>query len=154
MERMQDFLRYAQAFEETYADDDWSRLEEFFAEEAEYHVVGMPLFPIAARGREAVFAALKQAVDGFDRRFTVRRLGPVGEPEVSAERVFFHWGGVYEIAGAPTLKIEGSEEVIYGEDGRIVRMMDRYTEEMVTRIKGWLKEHGELLGPAPDAGDE
>ena len=34
------FMEYAAAFEQTYVDDDWSRLEPFFSEHAVYEVRG------------------------------------------------------------------------------------------------------------------
>ena len=36
------FLEYALAFELTYQDDDWTRLEPFFAEDATYEVRNSP----------------------------------------------------------------------------------------------------------------
>ena len=36
------FLEYAAAFEATYVDDDWSRLERFFAPDVVYAVTGGP----------------------------------------------------------------------------------------------------------------
>lgn len=37
---LQRFVEYAQAFEKTYVDDDWTRLEPYFAPDAVYRVVG------------------------------------------------------------------------------------------------------------------
>lgn len=148
METMERFKRYAAAFEETYEDDDWSRLDEFFAEEAEYHVLGMPFFPIAARGRAEVFASLKGAVNVFDRRFDRRKVELAGQPEVGADRFFFPWVGVYEVGEAPMLTIEGTEEILYDGEGRIVKLTDAYASDMADKIQGWLEAHGPALRPA------
>jgi hypothetical protein len=40
---VQVFMDYAAAFEETYVDDDWSRLTTFFHEDARYEVCGGPM---------------------------------------------------------------------------------------------------------------
>ncbi|SVE51237.1 uncharacterized protein METZ01_LOCUS504091, partial [marine metagenome] len=35
---LQVYAEYASAFEETFGDDDWSRLEKYFSEDARYEV--------------------------------------------------------------------------------------------------------------------
>ena len=60
------YQAYADAFEESFVDDDWSRLEQYFTEDAVYE--GDP----EARGREAVLAKLKGGVDDFDRKMDTR----------------------------------------------------------------------------------
>ena len=47
------YQAYADAFEQSYEDDDWSRIEQYFTEDAVYE--GEP----DARGRDAVLAKLK-----------------------------------------------------------------------------------------------
>jgi hypothetical protein len=39
---MKVFMDYAAAFEQTYIDDDWSRLTRYFSEDASYEVRGGP----------------------------------------------------------------------------------------------------------------
>ena len=55
---VQVFMDYAAAFEETYIDDDWSRLTPFFHEDARYEVRGGPM-ACEIEGREAIFKGLK-----------------------------------------------------------------------------------------------
>lgn len=62
------FMDYAAAFEQTYVDDDWSRLVPFFSEDARYEVRGGPL-ACEISGRETIFAGLKRSIDGFNRRW-------------------------------------------------------------------------------------
>ena len=57
------YQAYAEAFEETYEDDDWTRIEPFFTEDAVYEAAPEE----DARGRAAVLAKLKGGVDAFDR---------------------------------------------------------------------------------------
>ena len=47
------YQAYAEAFEESYIDDDWTRIEQYFTEDAVY--VGEP----EANGRAAVLAKLQ-----------------------------------------------------------------------------------------------
>ena len=66
------FLEYATAFEQTYADDDWSRLEPYFSEDAVYSSTGEA--PLGGRwqGRRQVLEHLRQSLDALDRRFDER----------------------------------------------------------------------------------
>jgi hypothetical protein len=138
MDILQRLQAYAADFEKTYADDDWTRLERHFTEDATYQVRGMPVFPIDARGRDQVFAALKTAVDGFDRRCDSRRLAITAPPSVGERTVTFEWGGTYTKAGLEDLLIAGTEEARFAEDGRIEALVDTYTPEMAATVSQWL----------------
>ena len=78
---------YAADFEPTYQDDDWKRLEGYFAENVVYEVKGDVPFACEVRGRDAIFRAIKKCLDGFDRRFDTRELAAEGAPEVEGNRV-------------------------------------------------------------------
>ena len=56
---IQIFGAYAAAFEETYKDDEWKRLEPFFAEDAVYSVVNLGPATCSIRGRDAILAGLR-----------------------------------------------------------------------------------------------
>ena len=139
MDILQRFQTYAAAFEETYVDDDWSRLERFFTEDASYEVQGMPAFPIHAQGRDAVFAALKGAVDGFDRKCASRTLEVLAPPSVDGRKLTVYWAAVYTLDGAEDLRIVGYEDAYFDEDGRITRLVDRYLPEDNEGLKAWLQ---------------
>jgi hypothetical protein len=70
---MKVFMDYAAAFEQTYIDDDWSRLAPFFSEDATYEVRGGPL-ACEISGRESIFSGLKKSIDGMDRRCDERQI--------------------------------------------------------------------------------
>jgi len=55
------FMDYAAAFEQTYVDDDWTRLTPFFSEDATYEVRGGPL-ACRLSGRDAILAGLKKSI--------------------------------------------------------------------------------------------
>jgi hypothetical protein len=80
------FLGYAQDFEKTYADDDWSRLERYFAPDAVYEVRNVP-FGCRLVGPQAIFRGIKKSLDGFDRRMDERTVAVVDGPYVEGERV-------------------------------------------------------------------
>ena len=70
MSNLERFQAYANAFEETYADDNWQRLDEFFTADAVYASGD----GTEAVGRDQVVARLRDGVNGLDRRFTSRGL--------------------------------------------------------------------------------
>ena len=61
------YQAYADAFEESFVDDDWSRIEPFFTEDAVYE--GDP----DATGREAVLAKLKGVLTRYPEPVSRRR---------------------------------------------------------------------------------
>ena len=82
------YLRYADAFEESFADDDWSRLEAYFTPDAVYD--GEP----AARGRDALLTKLKSGVDNFDRRMD-SRAPDFATPTLKGDTVTMKWSVTY-----------------------------------------------------------
>src|SRR2546429_9325087 len=77
------FLAYAQDFERTYVDDEWSRLEQYFTPAATYEVVGPT--PCKLNGRAAIFRGIKKSLDGFDRKFAERRISVEGTPKAEGD---------------------------------------------------------------------
>lgn len=138
MNVLQRFQEYAADFERTYVDNDWSRLERHFSEDATYVAHGMPVFPIDAKGRANVIAALEKAVDGFDRKCDSRDLAITAPPVIDGRSVIFQWGGTYSKAGMEDLVIAGTEEARFDEDGRIAELIDTYSAEMAVTVSDWL----------------
>ena len=116
MDPLQRFAAYAVDFEKTFEDDDWTRLERYFAEDATYTVKGTP-FDCEVRGRDAIFRAIKKSIDGFDRRFDKREIVPSGPPVVDGSRVTFSGSGHYEKEGVEPLTIQLSETAELDETG-------------------------------------
>lgn len=73
MDPLRRFAAHAADFEKTFEDDDWTRLEGCFAEDAIYTVEGTP-FDCEVRGRETILRAIKKSLDGFDGRFDKREI--------------------------------------------------------------------------------
>lgn len=132
------YLAYADAFEESYLDDDWSRIEQYFTENAVYE--GEP----DAEGRDAVLAKLKEGVDGFDRKMD-SRTPDFQAPTVDGNVVTVQWAVVYTKTGAPDLELRGSETAIF-EGDRIARLRDDFDPDAQKNMGEWMAKHGSLLG--------
>jgi ketosteroid isomerase-like protein len=123
MSNLPTFMAYAAAFEQTYADDNWQRLEPFFAEDATYEVSGIPGGGVM-HGRDQIFRGIKKSLDGFDRRMTSRQIVPTAPPTETGNRVTLQGLVRYVRDGAPgemhaTIVVEFT-------DGKISRMHDTF----------------------------
>jgi hypothetical protein len=150
MNPVERFVAYAQAFEEAFANDDWSVVEPHFTEDAIYEILAEP--PLGGRheGRDAVLAFLKLSLDTFDRRFDSRALEVLEGPEQRGDGVWLRWRVTYAIAGAPDLSFGGEETLEFAGD-RIARLEDRYAEGAVAPVMQYMGEHGEKLHPVGGA---
>ena len=131
------YLAYADAFEESLADDDWSRLEIYFTPGAVYE--GDP----AARGRDAVLAKLKGGVDGFDRRMD-SRTPDFATPTVEGNTLTMKWTVAYTKKGLPNLVISGLEIAEFDGD-RIALLRDQMDPEALKAMGEWMAKHGKAL---------
>ena len=141
---VQVFMDYAAAFEETYIDDDWSRLSPFFLEDAHYEVRGGPM-ACELRGREAIFKGLKKSLDGLDRRFDERVIEITDGPHVTtlpaAEEVSIGWLVTYCRGESPRVSIPG-RSVFTVAEGLITAMRDEYDDAAFAPVGAWLQQYG------------
>ena len=133
-------------FEKTFEDDDWTRLEVYLAEDATYNVTGTP-FDRAVHGRDAIFRAIKQSIDGFDRRFDKREIVPDRPPVVDGDPVTFSGTGHYEKEGVDALTIQLRETVVLDETGRILSLEDVYPKRQ-DEMLGWLERYSAEFDPS------
>jgi hypothetical protein len=132
------YQAYAEAFEVSYEDDDWSRIEEFFTEDAVYEGG-----PEDANGRDDVLAKLKGGVDGLDRLMDSRN--PAFDPPTSeGNEVRMTWTVTYEKAGLPDLVISGVETATFDGD-RMSRLRDDMDPDALKGMGEWLAAHGAKL---------
>jgi hypothetical protein len=131
------YRAYADAFEESYVDDDWSRVAPFFAEQAVYE--GDP----DARGRDAVLAKLKNGVDNFDRRMD-SRTPDFQTPSVEGDTLTMKWKVTYTKTGLPDLVISGVETAVF-EGDRIALLRDSFDPEAQKALEQWMTKHGAAL---------
>ena len=136
------FLAYSDAFEKSLADDDWSRVEPYFTEDAVYE--GEP----RAAGRAAVIAKFRDSVEGFDRRMDSRR--PTFQPPtVDGDTLTMRWSVTYTKAGLPDVVISGVQTVVFAGD-RIARLSDRLDPGRQEALERWMAEHGKGLNALKD----
>ena len=144
------FMDYASAFEQTYVDDDWSRLTPYFSEDATYEVRGGPA-ACRISGRAAIFAGLKKSIDGLDRRCSERQIELTDGPEVvetdNGQEVTIGWIVTYQYRDAPELALPGRSAFRIAE-GRIVAMRDEYDQKGVESLGDWMRKFGEGLDGA------
>ena len=131
------YQAYADAFEQSFEDDDWSRIAPYFTEDAVYEG------DETARGNDAVLAKLKRGVDGFDRRMDKRTI-TLSTPRVEGDTVTVTWRVVYEKAGCPNLEITGTEYAEFSGD-RIARLRDEFDPAATKAMGEWMAAHGALL---------
>ena len=132
------YQAYAQAFEESYQDDDWSRIEEFFTEDAAYEGGAED-----ARGRDDVLAKLKGGVDALDRRMDSRKPA-LQTPTVEGDTLTMRWTVTYTLAGCPDLVISGLETALF-EGDRIKLLRDTLDPEAEKAMGEWMTAHGAAL---------
>jgi hypothetical protein len=135
------FFEYADAFEVSYVDDDWSRLAQYFTEDASYDSGdGKP-----AAGREAVLQKLADAVNGMDRLMGNREVSFQAHT-IEGNTVIIPWTGRYTTDGLPALEIEGVEFARF-EGERIAELRDELKPESIQAIGAWMGAHGDKLSP-------
>lgn len=137
------FIAYAQDFEKTYVDDDWSRLERYFAPDSVYEVRNVP-FGCRLVGPKAIFRGIKKSLDGFDRKMDERIVAITEPPSVDGDRVTIGWTVTYRKRGAPDFLLRGRSSARVAGD-RIVELADEYPDGMAAEAGAWFAKH------APDA---
>lgn len=141
------YVAYATAFEETYASDNWSKLESFFTEDAVYEFLAPAPFGGKYEGRTAVLTQFKNSVNALDRRFDSRKVEVLEGPTEQDGVVWIRWSAVYTHAGAPACRMEGEERAVFTGD-RMCRLTDSITDAEAGRIGAYFAQHGAKLKPA------
>jgi len=124
------FGNYAADFEQSLRDDDWTRLEQYFSDDASY----LPGDGTEAKGRAAVMQALQDSVNTLERKSDSREL--VGEPQISeaGNTITLNYALKYTKSGHPDLHLNGCETVDYA-NGLIERMEDVF--ENPQQVQNW-----------------
>ena len=133
------FLDYANAFELTLKDNDWSRMDEYFTEGATYDN-GMGQ---VAKGRAAVMAAMQGSVDGLDRQVDNRDL-QLAAPSAEGDTVLAGWMVHYSVAGLPDLKFSGQERARFEGDS-ICELRSEFDPGALEVVGDWMAKHGGSL---------
>jgi hypothetical protein len=124
MSNLSRFLAYAAAFEQTFADDDWSRLEPFFTEDAVYRVSGIPA-SCELRGRTNIFLGIRKSLDGFDRKMAHREIVPTAPPSEQGDTVTLQGFVRYRRADSTPIELHATIVARF-EGDRIADMHDTF----------------------------
>ena len=133
-------------FEKTLADDDWTRLRPFFADDAVYEVKG-PMIGCRLQGPDAIFAGMKKSLDGFDRKFEGRDPELTSAPEVQGDEFRIAWKVTYKKEGLPPFILVGQSIARY-RDGVIAYLSDVYDTSVEGEFAAWQSKSGVKLDPS------
>lgn len=140
------FMQYAAAFEETFKDDDWSRLRPYFTEDAVYEVEAEG-FPATLRGPAAIFRGMKKSLDGFDRRFDTRTIAIVDPPVFEGDTMRVGWEVTYGARGKAPYVLPGRTTARF-RDGKIASLTDHYDASVGPAAAQWMQENGMVVDPS------
>ena len=129
------YQAYVDAFEQSVADDDWSRISPFFTEDA----VLIYEDDTVARRRDEVVARLKNGVVHFDRLMDSRTPG-FEPPTVDGDTTTMKWEFSYTKSGQPDLVTLGEETAVF-QGEQIARLQDVSDKAM----QQWIADHGAAL---------
>ena len=131
------YQAYEDAFEESFVDDDWSRVEQCFTEDAVHEAD-----PVAT-GRAAVIAKLKAGVDRFDRKMD-KRTAVFQSPTVNGNTFENRWTVTYLKAGAPDLTISGRQRLVF--EGKLIsRFRGIWDPGAREAMNEWMAAYGSQL---------
>ena len=139
-------MAYAADFETTLVDDDWSRLRQYFADDAVYEVKAQS-FGCTLTGPDAIFKGIKKSLDGFDRKFDGRSVNVTSGPAMDGDTMRMSWEVTYRKAGKTPYLLRGATGVRYGE-GKIVWLGDTYGPEVDAEARAWMQQNGITLDPS------
>ena len=146
MGTLERFLAYAADFEKTLADDEWSRLRQYFDEKAVYRVES-ERFGCELIGPDAIFAGMKKSLDGFDRLFPAREIAMTKAPEVEGDELRVSWAVTYHKDDLPDFVLRG-ESMARLRDDRIELLVDSYDAPAEAEMADWMRETGVDLDPS------
>lgn len=138
------FEQYANDFDRTVEDDDWSRIRPYFTDDAVREEHMLPLMSFRHSGIGEIIDQWRQIVANFDRRFDRRVLVRVNPARQEADVVTLHWVGIYCVGDAPALLGEGVEVARFSGD-RIQHLESRATEDTVQRNIQWAAKYGDQV---------
>lgn len=147
MNPLEAFMTYASAFEKTYGDDDWTRLTEFFTEDAIYRIES-DRYGCELQGPQAILAGMKKSLDGLDRRFSGREIDITEGPAVSGNELRATWKVTYTRDGWSPFVLPGRTHAVLDEQGRIERLVDTFEDRMSAELDAWMRENDAAVDPS------
>ena len=140
------FLAYAEAFEKSYATDDWSHVDRQTHDDIVWCAAGAPPpFGGLWSGRKDTLAQIRVSVGEFDRRFDAREPKILTGPTPIPGGVHMTWEVTYRREGLPPLPLRGEEWDLF-QDGKLV--LHREVIHSAAETAAFLAQHGAKLRPA------
>ena len=137
------FAAYAEAFEKSYATDDWSFVDRLTHDEIVWIGAGAPPpFGGVWSGRKDALAQMKTSVDAFDRRFDARIPKLLTGPTPIPGGIHMTWVVKYQRQGLPDLDLRGEEWDLF-ENGKLV--LHREVIHNAAETAEYLAKHGAKL---------
>ena len=146
MDILKCFLDYAEDFEQTYKDDDWSRLTKHFNGDASYEIISETM-PCVLNGPDAIFAGIKKSLDGFDRRYDNREIKVNDDRKIEENALSVSWAVTYTKADLPPFVLDGKSECSF-KDGKIDKLADHYFPATEQALADWVKQTGFAVDPS------
>jgi hypothetical protein len=145
-ESVNDFGRFALAFEKSFANQEWSAVAAGVTDDVVWIVNG-PAEPLAGTfvGRAAAIAAIDESVAAFDRRFDAREPRILTGPMPIPGGVHLAWEVTYRRDGIAPFVLRG-EEWDFFRAGKL----DLHREKIhnADELYRYLAEHDHALRPA------
>jgi len=138
------FRAYANDFERSYADREWSRLGPYFTADAVYECSTPADLAFRVVGRAAILERFALVTEAFDRRFESRTMR-IDDCRAQGDRVDVRGVVIYALGDAPPLHLPFTEVAEYRGDD-IVRLEDAASPEDVRAIGEWMAQYGHRLG--------
>lgn len=136
------FECFAADFENSVDDDDWLRLEKYFAKDATYLNLGGP--DPKCEGRDAILAYFKNDVTNTDRKFDSRTLSARSPPVTDGDRLSRQWRCTYKLEGVPDLVVEGESRYLF--EGDLIKALEvQLDEHAMQTLDEWMVENGDKL---------
>jgi hypothetical protein len=137
------FAAYAEAFEKSYATDDWSFVDRQTHDEIVWIGAGAPPpFGGVWSGRKDALAQMKTSVDAVDRRFDARIPKLLTGPTPVPGGIHMTWVVKYQRQGLPDLDLRGEEWDLF-ENGKLV--LHREVIHNAAETAEYLAKHGAKL---------
>ncbi len=140
------FLAYAADFEKSFVDDEWSRLERFFDDDAVYRIESNA-FGCEITGPTEILAGMKKSLDGLDRRFDGRKITITDGPHAGEDDLRVTWVVTYSKEGLPSFDLHGASYARV-RDGRIQLLVDSYDDAVAEALDAWVRETGFEVDPS------
>ncbi len=137
------FLDQFLDFELSYDDNNWSRMDRHFAQDAVYEVRNIS-FACHLQGRDAIMKGFHRSLDGFDRHLGKRSIYLKSLPQEKGDTLDFDWCALYRKQGCPPLALRGHSTAQYRGDV-IVHLVDEYPDGMEEEVARWSRENGASL---------